>query len=77
MLPGASPVTASATCPACSRSQGRILPFLSHDASVNYYRCVSCGHVWNVDKNDDSCVRHVTPLADTAGAEPHTITKAR
>jgi len=29
---------------------------------VNYYRCLACGHVWTVDKNNPSNVQHVTPL---------------
>ena len=31
-------------------------------ATVNYYRCEGCGHVWTTSKKDGSIVTHVTPL---------------
>lgn len=47
-------------CPTC-RAPGRLLEAASKDATVEYYRCDACGHVWNHDKaNPNAPPRHVT-----------------
>jgi uncharacterized Zn finger protein len=37
-------------CPSCSVNRGRWLEGSSKDAYVDYFRCDSCGHVWNIPK---------------------------
>jgi uncharacterized Zn finger protein len=37
-------------CPECKRPLGSLLPHVSQTAHVVYFRCESCGHVWNVPK---------------------------
>ena len=49
------------TCPACGKRGPQHLDACSAAASVDYYRC-ACGHVWNVDKRDQSKMRDVTPI---------------
>jgi hypothetical protein len=51
-------------CPACTTLTPRLLENCSQDASVNYYRCPSCSHVWTVGKDDPTLIRHVTPLLE-------------
>ena len=48
-------------CPAC-QTLTRHLDFPSEGATVNYYRCLSCSHVWTVSKTDPLRIAHVTPL---------------
>ncbi|HXT69228.1 MAG TPA: hypothetical protein VN700_05715 [Vicinamibacterales bacterium] len=31
-------------------------------ATVNYYRCAECGHVWTTDKKTHAILTHVTPF---------------
>lgn len=38
-------------CPECDQPAPRHLPASSEHASVNYYRCDPCGHVWHVPKD--------------------------
>ena len=33
-------------CPACNRPTPRLLDFTSQLASVNYYQCDWCTHIW-------------------------------
>jgi uncharacterized Zn finger protein len=48
-------------CPKCQTHTARQLEEVSLHASVWYYRCQNCGHVWNVLKTDpDGPVRDVT-----------------
>ena len=49
-------------CPNCADMTARVLSGTSADAYVWYYRCQACGHVWTIDKHDESRVAHVTPL---------------
>ena len=37
-------------CPQCLKASGRILPFTSHEAFVNYVRCAECAYVWTIEK---------------------------
>jgi len=47
-------------CPICDRP-GRFLAGPSEGASVDYYRCDPCGHVWSHDKlNPDAPAVPVT-----------------
>ena len=47
-------------CPACNRPTPRLLDFTSQLASVNYYQCDWCTHIWTASKEDGSLVTHVT-----------------
>ena len=49
-------------CPACGLATPRLLDESSKTASVNYYRCEGCGHVWSAKKEDGVVVKHITPL---------------
>jgi hypothetical protein len=49
-------------CPTCEKPTPRKLDGPSDFATVNYYRCEGCGHVWTTSKKDGSIVTHVTPL---------------
>ena len=40
-------------CPTCMQ-HGRHLVASSQNASVDYYRCDRCGHVWAIDKKGNS-----------------------
>jgi len=64
-------------CPKCGRV-GRRLDEASRDAYVNYYRCDTCGHVWNVSKdNPDAPSQDVTrpAKADLRPSTPQTRDK--
>ena len=39
-------------CPKCDNTEPRWLEWASFEATVDFYRCQTCGHVWNVDKQD-------------------------
>jgi uncharacterized Zn finger protein len=48
-------------CPQCKAQTPRLLDKTSDGASVWYYRCEKCGHVWTVPKWDpDGPISHVT-----------------
>jgi uncharacterized Zn finger protein len=48
-------------CPHCGAPTARLLTGVSTEAIVNYYRCLACGHVWTVPKDDpDAPTRDVT-----------------
>jgi uncharacterized Zn finger protein len=49
-------------CPACGAVRLRKLDAPSEFASVNYYRCAECGHVWTTAKDDSGKITHVTDL---------------
>jgi DNA-directed RNA polymerase subunit RPC12/RpoP len=49
-------------CAACGDPTPLHLDETSKDASVDYYRCPNCNHIWTVNKLDSSKVTHVTPL---------------
>jgi len=54
------------SCPACEHpTPPRNLEEASKDATVNYYRCGKCGHIWTVSKDGRGTVHHVTPLPHT------------
>lgn len=40
----------SRPCPACAATALRYLPKVSVEASVHYYRCDACGHIFTVAK---------------------------
>jgi hypothetical protein len=40
----------------------RFLDASSQEASVKYYRCDFCGHVWTVSLDGKNTIKHVTPL---------------
>ena len=52
------------TCPHCNET-GRFLDQASRNATVNYYRCESCGHIWWDSKtqqaSDDKAGATTTP----------------
>ena len=52
-------------CVRCTSAEVRRLDYVSQDAWVDYYRCSSCGHVWNVPK--------VRPRADDRPAPADTV----
>jgi uncharacterized Zn finger protein len=54
-------------CPACHEQTPRHLDETSKQAVVHYYRCLSCGHVWTVNKDNPSIVANVTPLPPKPG----------
>ena len=47
-------------CPACASDNGRWLKQTSLYATVNYFRCEDCGHVWWIDKRDPAQKGDVT-----------------
>ena len=49
------------TCPSCRDVSSRHLN-LSQEATVDYFRCDKCGHVWTADKQTHEPINHVTPL---------------
>jgi uncharacterized Zn finger protein len=49
------------SCPNCGEMTPRELE-ASQFATVNYYRCGGCGHVWTTDKKTSAILTHVTPL---------------
>jgi len=46
-----SPAISRPTCPECRQPTGLFLEGASAQAWVNYYRCVICAHVWNIEKS--------------------------
>ena len=44
---------AYSVCPKCLRD-GRHLAASSENATVDYYRCDWCGHVWSISKKQGS-----------------------
>jgi len=50
------------SCPNCGTPTPRQLDAPSEWASVKYYRCDKCGHVWTVSRDGKEVVEHVTPL---------------
>jgi hypothetical protein len=60
----------SGCCPSCGGIFVRWLGELSKGAYVNYYRCESCAHVWDVPKDDPyAAPHHVTPLPAELASE--------
>jgi transposase-like protein len=49
-------------CPHCSADTPRLVEAPSQVASVNYYRCPQCGHVWTVAKDGSGKSEHITPI---------------
>jgi hypothetical protein len=49
-------------CPACYHQTPRHLHDTSTEAIVNYYRCLTCGHIWTIHKLNPAIVTNVTPL---------------
>lgn len=50
-------------CPVCQQPEPRVLEDVSRIALVIYYRCGTCGHVWNVPKDmPDAPIKHVTEI---------------
>jgi len=45
-------------CPACGTHATRHLSLVSEGGPVNYYDCTICHHLWMIDKDDSSVVRH-------------------
>jgi len=40
-------------CPNCLSVETALLPFISSQAWVWYYRCVRCGFVWTREKSNE------------------------
>ena len=56
------PVPIVPLCPQCSATNARLLTFNSAISYVDYFRCPSCGHVWNQPKpGETGPTRDVTP----------------
>jgi hypothetical protein len=53
------PMLKTCPCPRCQRP-GYWLSALSRNARVDYYRCDSCVHVWNVPKDKSAPIQDVT-----------------
>jgi len=49
-------------CPNCDAAAPRFLEESSKEATVWYYRCAACGHVWSIQKQDGQTLTHVTPM---------------
>jgi len=49
-------------CPRCGTDTPRLVESASQIATVNYYRCALCGHVWTVAKDGTGNIHHVTPM---------------
>ena len=49
-------------CPACGQRSSWHLDGVSKDATVDFFDCGTCHHLWAVDKRNQSKVRHVTPF---------------
>src|SRR4029450_284682 len=47
-------------CPVCASMTLRKLDAPSEFATVNYYRCAQCGHVWTAVKGDSAKITHIT-----------------
>jgi len=62
--PGAPP------CPVCAQNMPRHLPVSSDGASVNYYRCDRCRHIWTTSKVTGNVLTHVTPLPSPSRTAP-------
>jgi len=52
-------------CPSCNGPTARQLTEASKIASVNYYMCLLCSHVWTTDKSTGVIVKQLTPLHRT------------
>ena len=60
---------ASNHCPACQTPTPPVLlESSSSTATVNYYRCEPCAHVWTTPKDGVAVLRHVTPLPNSCPA---------
>jgi hypothetical protein len=47
----------------CQHPAPRVLEEVTKIALVIYYRCVTCGHVWNIPKDmPDAPIKHVTEI---------------
>lgn len=46
-------------CPTCRQQTPRLIDTVSREAFVNYYRCETCGTVWNKPKDADGPIRIV------------------
>ena len=66
-------------CPACGAKTPQLLEEPSNYASVWYFRCDTCGHVWAIEK-DTGRTHHIT-ATETAtpelGSEPVTPSERR
>ena len=51
-----------ASCPVCHALTLRKLDAATEFATVNYYRCAKCGHLWTTDKKDSGKITHITEL---------------
>ena len=62
---------ASNNCPACpSQTLPKFLVDLSRGASVNYWHCQDCQHIWMASKDGQVVIRHVTPLPERPPSRP-------
>jgi DNA-directed RNA polymerase subunit RPC12/RpoP len=46
-------------CSRCSTETGLLLESISLHSLADYYRCRTCGHVWVVDRDDESKRRDI------------------
>jgi transposase-like protein len=58
-------------CPACHADVIERLQHISDGSRVDYWRCLDCQHVWNVPKDADGPIHHVTPIANRRAAGRH------
>ena len=67
-------MSARTQCPACGgRDVNRLLEFPAN--LVDYVRCGSCNHVWNVPKGQEGPVKNVTPLPGKGEASKMTTAR--
>jgi uncharacterized Zn finger protein len=50
-------------CPDC-QIEGRVLPGVSAEARVDYYRCDQCGQVWTTPKGQQAPLERITRKVD-------------
>jgi len=56
-------MSARIECPNCHSHAVALLPMSL--ATVEYFSCQTCQHIWNLPKGRDEPVQHVTPLRKT------------
>ena len=54
------------SCPECQRPAPRYLEGSSANASVDYYRCEACGHVFHIPKGQPDASPTSVTLAPTS-----------
>jgi transposase-like protein len=58
-------------CPRCESARACRLADSSDQASVVYYRCEDCAHIWTVERAPSHAVRNVTRLDEPRPLPSH------